>query len=45
MVRKVYRKMLIEKLIRENEELYTAEKQIIDQDLKARSTESDGFDA
>ena len=36
--------MLIEKLIRENEELYTAEKQIVDLDLKARSTESE-FDA
>lgn len=43
-MRKAYRKKLIEKLIRENEELYTAEKQIVDLDLKARSTESE-FDA
>ena len=41
LARKEYKKRLVKKLIKENQEMYDAEKKMIDQEMKARTTESD----
>ena len=45
MARKVFRRLLMEKLIKENEDMLNAENRIVDQELKARTTETEEINA